>query len=148
MVTESAEHHATRNALKQVYDYISPGTNEGISFALTCTGISPNLDTWAGGGDMSLFSPGGQHGSIHSQSSTASVLDGAGTAVAFPIEVRLNLDTGKVQGAWTVPGGPAQSPTFSVELCKDLTRPEGRNLIFVTDKSSDDFAYTLSLLLI
>jgi hypothetical protein len=148
VATETAEHRATRRALKQVYDYISPGTNEGISFALSCTGISPNLDTWSAGGDISLFSPGGQHGSIHSQSSTGTVLDGSGAAVAFPIEVRLNLNTGKVHGAWTLPGGSAQSPVFSVELCKDLVRPEGHNLIFSTDASNDDFAYTLSLLLI
>lgn len=148
MTTETSERHATRQALKAIYDYISPGTNEGISFALSCTGISPNLDTWSGGGDMSLFTPNAHHGSISSQSATATVLDGSGAAVAFAIQLRLDLDTGDVNGSWTVPGGPPQSPTFTVEVRKDVTRPEGRDLIFVTDTSSDAFAYTLSLLLI
>lgn len=148
MTTETTEHHATRQALNAVYDYISPGTNEGISFALSCTGISPNVDTWVGGGDISLFTPNAHRGSIRSQLSTGTVLDGSGTAVAFPIELRLDLDNGKVHGSWTLPGGPPQSPTVTLELCKDVTRPEGRDLMFVTDNSDDDFVYTLSLLLI
>ena len=35
MPSERSEHHATRQALVDVYDYISPGTNEGISFLVS-----------------------------------------------------------------------------------------------------------------
>ena len=34
MSSERTEHRATQHALKEVYEYISPGTNEGISFGL------------------------------------------------------------------------------------------------------------------
>src|SRR5205085_12525673 len=35
MPSERSEHHATRQALVEVYDYIRPGTNEGISFLVS-----------------------------------------------------------------------------------------------------------------
>ena len=35
MPSERTENRKTRHALGQVFDYISPGTNEGISFSLS-----------------------------------------------------------------------------------------------------------------
>src|SRR5690348_6670323 len=55
MPSEVSERHATRQALEAVYDYISPGTNEGISFLLSRLTDDMFTDSFLGGGDISLF---------------------------------------------------------------------------------------------
>ena len=49
MPSERSEHHATRQALVEVYDYISPGTNEGISFLVSRLTDDMFTDSFLGG---------------------------------------------------------------------------------------------------
>ncbi|MDQ6773220.1 MAG: hypothetical protein M3024_09545 [Candidatus Dormibacteraeota bacterium] len=147
--TEFKERQATVHALEQVYQYISPGTNEGISFELSRLTDDLFTTSFLGGGDISLFTPGGHRGSIKSQSTQAYVLDSSGGApAAFPFDLTLDLDTGKAALTFTLPSGPATAATLGLDYLKTVSRPEGVNLLFTADEASDDAAYTLSLILI
>ena len=147
--SERTEHRATERALAEVFDYISPGTNEGISFSLSRLTDDLFTDSFLGGGDISLFTASGERGSIRSQESQASVLLSSGGAPSqFPINLTIDLSTGKGSGSWALPDGTAQSPTFVVQWVKTAKRPEGTLLLFVGETSSDEATYSLTLLLI
>ena len=79
MPSERSEHHATRQALVEVFDYISPGTNEGISFLVSRLTDDLFTDSFLGGGDISLFTASGTRGVIKSNTGTdARMLDSGG----------------------------------------------------------------------
>jgi hypothetical protein len=147
MPSERSEHHATRQALVDVYDYISPGTNEGISFLVSRLTDDMFTDSFLGGGDISLFTAGGARGVI--KSTTARIFDsGGGAPASFPIELTFDLNDGEATGSWTLPDGTAQAPTFTVQLVKRATVPEGVLYLLCGETSSDDAVYSLTLLLI
>ena len=100
MTSERTEHRATDHALKEVFDYISPGTNEGISFSLSRLTDDLFTDSFLAGGDISLFTPSGERGSIRSQDSQGSVLSSSGAAPSqFPIALTIDLSTGNGSGS-------------------------------------------------
>jgi hypothetical protein len=149
MPTERTENRETRHALTQVFDYISPGTNEGISFSLSRLTDDLFTDSFLAGGDISQFTPSGRRGTIRSQLSNGNVLASAGGAPAqFPVSLTIDLDTGSGSGDWTLPDGTAQTPSFQLEHVKTVNRPEGSMVLFVGETSSDDGAYSVALLLI
>jgi hypothetical protein len=149
MPSERTEHRDTERALKQVYEYISPGTNEGISFSLSRLTDDLFTDSFLAGGDISLFTPAGSRGSIRSQDSNGWMLSSGGGAPAqFPIELTVDLSAGTGSGSWTLPDGTAQTPTFELQHVKNVSRPEGTMLLFAGETSSDDGGYSLALLLI
>jgi hypothetical protein len=150
MPSEVSERHATRQALEAVYDYISPGTNEGISFLLSRLTDDMFTDSFLGGGDISLFTPSGSRGVIKSNTGTnAHMLDsGGGAPTAFPIELTVDLNDGEVTGSWTLPDGTAQTPSFGLQFLKKTTKPEGELYTFCGETTSDDAVYSLTLLLI
>jgi hypothetical protein len=149
MPSERTEHRETEHALTQVYEYISPGTNEGISFSLSRLTDDLFTDSFLAGGDISLFTPSGRRGSIRSQESNGWMLSSGGGAPAqFPIELMVDLASGTGSGSWTLPDGTAQAPTFELQHVKTVSRPEGTMLLFAGEASSDDGGYSLALLLI
>lgn len=132
-----------------MYDYISPGTNEGISFSLSRLTDDLFTDSFLAGGDISLFTPSGHRGRIRSQQSSGWRLSsGGGAPSQFPIELTVNLSSGTASGSWTLPDGAAQTPTFEVQQIKTVSRPEGTMVLFAGETSSDDGGYSLALLLI
>jgi hypothetical protein len=149
MPSERSEHHKTQHALQQVFEYISPGTNEGISFSLSRLTDDLFTDSFLAGGDISLFTPSRHRGSIRSQLSNGHVLSSSGGApTQFPIELEVDLTSGKGSGSWTLPSGPAQTPTFQLQYVKTINKPEGTMLLFGGETASDDAVYSLALLLI
>ena len=149
MPTERQEHRDTEKALTQVYDYIGPGTNEGISFSLARLTDDLFTDSCLAGGDISLFTPSGRRGTIRSQESNGWVLSSTGgSPTQFAVELTVDLSTGMGSGNWTLPDGTAQTPTFELQHIKTVSRPEGTMLLFAGETSSDDGAYSLALLLI
>ena len=150
MPTEHAERHATKEALIEVYDYISPGTNEGISFGLSRLTDDLYTDSFLSAGDISLFTASGVRGVIKTNTgTTATMLDsGGGTPTSFPAELTLDLNDGTATGSWTLPDGTAQTPSFEVQYVKKTDRPEGALYLFAGETSSDDAAYSVTLLLI
>jgi hypothetical protein len=149
MPTERQEHRDTEKALTQVYDYISPGTNEGISFSLGRLTDDLFTDSFLAGGDISLFTPSGRRGTIRSQESNGWVLSSTGgSPTQFAVELTVDLSSGTASGNWTLPDGTAQAPSFELQHIKPVSRPEGTMLLFAGETSSDDGAYSLALLLI
>jgi hypothetical protein len=149
MPSEHREHRETQRALEQVYDYISPGTNEGISFAFSRMTDDLFTDSFLAGGDISLFTPSGHRGSIRSQESNGYVLDGGGGVPAqFPIDLTVDLGDGRASGTWTLPDGTAQSPHCWLQHVRTLEVPEGIRILFAGESTSDDAVYSLALVLI
>jgi hypothetical protein len=149
MPSEHHEHRETQHALERVYAYISPGTNEGISFSLSRVTDDLFLDSFLAGGDISLFTPSSGRGSIRSQLSHGYVLAGGGGAPAeFPVDLTLDLSTGNADGSWTLPDGTAQAPHFGLQHVDTLDTPEGVRILFAGETTSDDAVYSLALVLI
>jgi hypothetical protein len=149
MPTEQTEDRRTQSALKKVLTYIRPGTNEGISFSLSRLTDDLFTDSFLAGGDISLFTPSGSHGSIRSQLSNGWLLSSTtGSPTQFPVELRINLGTGTAKGAWTLPNGTVQSPSFRLQHVKTTKKPEGTQLAFAGETSSDGAVYSVTLLLI
>jgi hypothetical protein len=149
MATERAEKRDTEHALIQVFDYISPGTNEGISFSLSRLTEDLFVDSFLAGGDISLFTPSGRRGAIRSQLSNGDVLSSsAGAPARFPVSLQVDLNTGTATGDWTLPDGTAQTPSFELQHVKTVNRPAGTLVLFVGETTSDDGLYSLALLLI
>jgi hypothetical protein len=147
--SEHTEHQHTQHALTEVYDYISTGTNEGISFSLSRLTDDLYTDSFLAGGDISIFTPSNRRGSIQSQLSSGNVLDsGGGTPSQFPVDLSVDLTTGTATGSWTLPDGTAQHPDFQLQYVKKTNRPEGTMILFSGETSSDDATYSLALLLI
>ena len=139
MPSERTEHRDTEQALTQVYDYISPGTNEGISFSLSRLTDDLFTDSFLAGGDISLFTPSGHRGRIRSQQSNGWMLSsGGGAPTEFPVELRIDLSSGTGSGNWTLPDGTAQTPTFALQHVKTVSRPEGTMLLFAGETTSLD----------
>lgn len=147
--SERHEHQATSHALDEVFQYISPGTNEGISFELSRLTDDLFTSSFLGGGDISLFTTGGHRGTIKSQDSSAYTLDSnAGPPTSFPFDLSIDLNDGKATLKWTPPSGSPSAATMSLDYLKTVNRSEGTNLLFTTDEVSDDAAYAVSLILI
>jgi hypothetical protein len=150
MPSERTEHRATQHALKEVYDYISPGTNEGISFGLSRLTDDLFTTSFLSGGDISLFTPEGERGVIKSNTPTnGTMLDsGGGAPASFAVALTVDLNDGEVTGDWTLPDGTAQNPTFELQFMKETDMPEGKLYGFCGEASSDEAVYSLTLLLI
>jgi hypothetical protein len=149
MPSERTEHRDTEHAITQVYDDISPGTSEGISFSLSRLTDDLFTDSFLAGGDISLFTPSGHRGSIRSQQSNGWMLSsGGGAPTEFPVALRIDLSSGTGSGNSTLPDGTAQTPTFALQHVRTVSRPEGTMLLFAGETTSDDGGYSLALLLI
>lgn len=149
MTTEQSEKRDTQHALNQVFDYISPGTNEGISFSLSRLTEDLFVDSFLAGGDISLFTPAGERGTIRSQSSNGDVLSSSGGAPAeFPVSLQVDLNSGTATGDWTLPDGTTETPSFELQHVKTVSRPAGMLLLFAGETTSDNGLYGLGLLLI
>jgi hypothetical protein len=153
MTTETQEQHVTVQALKTIHQYISPGTNEGISWTLSRLTDDLFNDSLLAGGDASIFTAGGARGSIHSQESNAYLLPAGGASVppsVVPISMAFDLNEATVKLEWTPPGGSAEHVSLKVELYRTITdSPDATTiLIFNVDKASDEAGYQLLLMLI
>lgn len=150
MSNEHHEHQATNAALNAIYQYISPGTNEGISFTISRLTDDLFTDSFLGGGDISLFTPSGNRGKLTSQQSDGQMLDsGGGAPKRFPIQLGFDLNTGTLTGNWTNPvTSQAENVSVQVELLKDVNTAEEQYYIFYGDSTSDDAGYALTFALL
>jgi hypothetical protein len=147
--SEIGEAHATDSALKQIYDYISPGTNEGISFEVARLTDDLFTTSFTGGGDISLFTASGSRGTIKSQLTEGYVLSSTGAPpITIPFDLAIDLASGVATLSWTLPAAVAATAQIKLDFTRAATNPEGINLLFTTDDPSDDAVYSLSLLLI
>lgn len=149
MPSEHHEHRETQHALERIYDYISPGTNEGISFSLSRVTDDLFDDSFLGGGDISLFTASSHRGHIRSQLSNGYVLDGGGGVPAqFPFDLEIDLGYGRASGSWTLPDGTAQTPHFELQHVRTLDTTDGVRILFAGETTTDDAVYSVALVLI
>ncbi|HEV2415922.1 MAG TPA: hypothetical protein VGX27_14050 [Candidatus Dormibacteraeota bacterium] len=149
MPSEVREHRKTDHSMEQIYKYISPGVNEGISFGISRLTDDIFTTSFLGGGDISRFTPSGARGSIKSQDTIAFVLNSlAGPPQQFTFDLSIDLNTAKATLGWTPPGGTAQSAKMSLDYVKTATGDAGPFLAFDADEVSDNAVYTLSLIML
>ena len=147
--TEQQEHAHLVKALKEISDWLKPGTNEGANVLLTRLTGPLDQGSFFGGADISRWSASGARGKLSSQGGTAFELDFAGsTPVSFPLDVGIDLNNGKVQLKWTPPSQPPQSSNFTLNFVKRVAPPNGPAFFFDADTSSDQAVYSLTIALL
>jgi hypothetical protein len=153
MTTEALEHTATVKALKQINDWLSPGTNEGASWSLSRLTEDLFGDSFLAGGDATRITPGTPRGTIHSQLSNALfVMNAPGPSnivERVPISMVFDLNHGHVTLNWTPPGGAATTVNFTVELDKRFNTPTSSGeLLFHADGGGGTAGFQLLIMLL
>src|SRR5690242_7242383 len=102
----------TEHALEQIAAWLRPGTNEGISWTLARLTGDLFDDSLLAGGDASRYEAHGRRGRVQAQLSHAYLLaagGGGGAPTVVPVELKLDLDEGRVELAWTPAAGRPRS---------------------------------------
>jgi len=147
--TEQQEHSKLVKALKEISDWLKPGTNEGANVLLTRLSGPLDQGSFFGGADISRWAASGARGKLSSQGGTAFNLDFTGsTPVSFSLEVGIDLNNGKVQLTWTPPSQPVQSSSFTLNFVKRVAPPNGPAFFFDADTTSDKAVYSLTIALL
>jgi hypothetical protein len=155
--TERHEHALTQKALDTLTTWGKDPTIDGgenIAFSL-CRQGAPS-DAFLGMGDCTPFTPSGKRGILNGQppGSTGEpiayfdVFSGSSPTinqVAFTFS--FNLNTGKVSLSGSFPGLPAILD-FTVEYLKEFDGADGKNILFYSEKSSDNAGYILAVQLV
>src|SRR5579871_2844241 len=143
MPTETHEHHATDQAMEEMYQWLKSGTNEGASFNVSRLTDDAFTDSFIGGGDISQLTPSGKRGTIKSQLSHAYILDSnAGPPKKIAIDLTIDLNTAKATLKFT-PQSALQTATLSLDFTKTVNGSAGKDLMFGADEVSDGAAYSL-----
>jgi hypothetical protein len=101
-----------------------------------------------GGADISRFTPAGARGSLQSQGGMACYLDfGNDSQVNFPLEARMDLNSGEVTLNWMPPDKPAHSSTFRLAYVQKLAS-HGPTYFFDTEQTTDEAVYSLTVVLL
>jgi len=149
MPTERQEHARLVKALKEISDWLKPGTNEGANVLLTRLTGPLDQGSLFGGADVSRWAASGVRGKLSSQGGTAFGLDFTGaTPVRFPLDVEIDLNGGKVKLKWTPPGQAVQTSRFTLDFVKRVAPPSGPALFFDADTTSDRAVYSLTIALL
>ena len=147
--TEQQERRRLYRALKEISDWLRPGTNEGANFLVTRLTGPLDVGSLFGGADISRWVPGGRRGSLESQGGTAFALGfGGGTPVSFALDAEVDLNAGKVSLQWTPPNQPIQSATFTLAFVKKVPPPNGPSYFFDADATSDQAVYSFTVVLL
>jgi hypothetical protein len=142
------EHINLEHALQAISDWVSSGTGEGASFLVTRLTGPIAEGSLFGGADISRFTPAGARGALHSQGGVAYHLDFAsGSQVNFPLEARMDLNSGEVALSWMPPNQPAHSSTFRLAYVQKLAS-HGPTYFFDTERTTDEAVYSLTVVLL
>ena len=159
-VTESHEHELTQKALDTLTTWgKNPNIDggENIGFSLSRQG-APS-DAFLGLGDCTPFTPSGKRGILKGQPPGFT-----GAPIAYfddfsvnpgnpivanqvPFTFSFNLNTGKVSLSGAFPGLPA-TLDFTVEYIREFDGNGGKNILFHSEKTSDDAGYVIALQLV
>lgn len=147
--TEHQEHVELTEALEAISKWLSPGTNEGANFLITRLTGPIGGGSFFGGADITRWTAGGAHGSLHSTAGIAYNLGFGGLSPAsYPLSATVDLNSGEVALSWTEPGQPIQSATFKLAYVKLVPPPSGPTYFFDTDFSSDEAVYSFTVVLL
>jgi hypothetical protein len=141
------EHVNLEHALQAISDWTGSGAGEGANFLVTRLTGPIGEGSLFGGADISQFTPTGARGSLHSQGGVAYHLDFAGgNHVNFPLEARVDLNTGEVMLNWTPPDQPVHSATFRLAYVQKLAS-HGPTYFFDTERTADEAVYSFTVVL-
>lgn len=156
-VTEKHEHVLTEKALETLTTWgKNPGTDggENINFSVSRQG-APS-DAFLAFGDCTPFTPVGKRGILNGQPAGDTgqpmvfIDNFAGavpTVIQLPITFEFDLNTGKVSLYGAFPGLPANLH-FTVEYLKEFDGAGGKNIVFYSEKTSDDAGYVIAMQLV
>ena len=152
--TEKHEHHLTQKALDKLAEW---GNNpnsyggENIGFCLSRQGAP--IDAFLCAGDCTPFTPSGKRGTLHGQPAADT-----GAPVAYFIDFTQNnlpviqvpctftfdLNQGKVSLNGAFPN-LSSNLNFTVEYDKEFSANDGYNILFHSEKTSDNAGYIITL---
>jgi hypothetical protein len=155
--TEKHEHAMTQKALDTLAKWgKDPSTDGGENIAFSVSREGAPGDAFLGTGDCTPFTASGKRGVLHGQppgstgAPTAYVIDFSGSSPAvnqLPFTFSFDLNTGKVAINGAFPG-TSPNLNFSVEYFKQFDGNGGENILFYSEKSSDNAGYVIALQLV
>ena len=156
-VTEKHEHALTQKALDTLTTWgKDPSTDggENINFSVSRQG-APS-DAFLAIGDCTPFTPSGKRGTLHGQpvgntGAPIAYFDDFGGAVPkldlVPCTFAFDLNAGKVTLNGAFPNLPA-TLDFTVEFQKEFDGAGGKNILFTSEKTSDNAGYVITIQLV
>lgn len=156
-VTEKHEHALTQKALDTLTKWgKNPNTDGGENIAFSLSRQGAPSDAFLATGDCTPFTPSGARGTLKGQpvNSTGAPIayfdNFGGTTVTInqvPCTFAFDLNSGKVSLTGSFPNLPG-TLEFSVEYFKEFDGAGGENILFYSDKSSDNAGYVIALQLV
>jgi hypothetical protein len=157
-VTEKHEHVLTEKALDTLTTWgKNPNIDGGENIAFSLSRQGAPSDAFMGTGDCTPFTPSGKRGILKGQPAgstgepTAYFDNFSGitpTVTQVPFTFSFNLNSGKVSLNGTFPNGLPASLDFNVEYFKEFDGAGGKNILFYSDKASDNAGYVIALQLV
>jgi len=156
-ITEKHEHVLTQKALDTLTtwgkDPVAAG-GENITFSVSRQG-APS-DAFMANGDCTPFTPSGKRGTLKGQpvgdtGAPIAYFDDFGGAVPkldlVPCSFAFDLNAGKVTLNGAFPGLPG-TLDFTVEYQKEFVGAGGKNILFTSEKTSDNAGYVIAIQLV
>jgi hypothetical protein len=153
-VTEHQEHVRTEEALETLTRWgRDPGSDGGENIAFSVSRQGAPSDAFLATGDCTPFTPQGSRGVLNGQPS-----GDTGAPVAYFIDFGIPLSVNQVpctfsfdltNGTVTLTGSFPNLPSsleFTVEYDKRFLGAGGYNILFHSEKTSDDAGYVIALI--
>jgi hypothetical protein len=155
--TEKREHALTQKALDTLTAWgKNPNIDGGENIAFSLSRQGAPSDAFLAMGDCTPFTPTGRRGILHGQPAgstgepTAYFDDFSGstpTVNQVPFTFSFNLNTAKVSLSGSFPNLPA-ALNFTVEYLKKFDGAGGKNIVFYSEKTSDNAGYVIAVQLV
>lgn len=149
MTTEKHEHALTEKALERLTEWgKNPNSygGENIGFSV-CRQGAPS-DAFVALGDCTPFTPAGKRGILNGQPAADTgaplVIFDDYNASSIPFLFSFDLNSGRVSLSGAFPNLP-NDLHFTVEYLKEFTGAGGFNILFYSEKSSDNSGYILEI---
>ncbi|MBV8816640.1 MAG: hypothetical protein JO271_19300 [Verrucomicrobia bacterium] len=154
MTTEKHEHALTEKALETLAKWgKDPNIDGGENIAFSLSRQGAPSDAFLGMGDCTPFTASGKRGILNGQPSgrTGAPIayfdnfSGSSPAVnQVSFQFSFDLNNGRVSLSGSFPNLPANLH-FTVEYLKEFEGNDGRNILFYSEKSSDNSGYIIAV---
>lgn len=156
-VTESREHAQTQKALDILAKWgKDPSTDGGENIVFSVSRQGAPSDAFLATGDCTAFTPSGKRGVLNGQppggtgAPVAYFDDFSGSTVVMkqvPCTFSFDLNTGTVTLSGAFPNLPG-TLEFTVEYTREFDGAGGENILFHSEKTSDNAGYIIAVQLV